>query len=161
MNLNSIDMHCLYRHEPDIKYSGHKDNLFWCQNWTFKPFECNGKIYMRDTYWSSGDGMTIEVTEDNIDEFEVVFNWNDVDEAESYKNIEEFGEQGKDWFIVSVDSGGMYHPRIFIRKGAKRNKDMVISRKLNEIKRLKREIVDIEDYIERLKTGEIEPRNWE
>ena len=160
MKISNINMNGLYYHEPSHKYSRH-DDLYWCQNWTFKPCEYNRKIYMRDTYWSGGNGMVIEVDENNVDEFKLIFDWREVEQVNNYENLEEFGEKGKDWFIVCVDSGGMGYPKSFIRKGAKRNKDMVLKRKREEIKTLQRKIGDIEFYINRIESGEIEPRDWE
>ena len=158
MKVSDINMHGIYSHEPTHKYSKH-DDLYWCQNWTFKPYEYNGIIYMRDTYWSCGDGLNIEVTEDNVNEFELIFDERDVEEVH-YENLEEFGEKGKDWFVVSIDNGGMGYPKSFIRKGAKRNKDMVVKRKRKEIESLKKEIEDIKFYINRIESGEIEPYDW-
>ncbi len=35
--LEKINMNGLYYHKPERKYSRH-DYLYWCQNWTFKPY---------------------------------------------------------------------------------------------------------------------------
>lgn len=150
-------MNGLYCHKPERKYSRH-DDLYWCQNWTFKPYVYSNRLYMRDTYWI-GDGLTIEVTENNIDEFELLFNFDDVRQVK-VNNIWEFGEENKDWWVVAVDSGGIYCPKQYIRIGTTRNKEMVINRKKEEIKDLQRQINNIENEIELIEAGEIGTRDW-
>lgn len=156
-NLEKINFNGLYKHEPDKRYSKHED-LYWCQNWTFRPQKYKYKVYMRDTYWGD-DGLNIEVTDNNINEFELLFDFTDVKQID-VNNIEEYGEENKDWFIVAVDSGGISYPKQFIRKNAQRNKQKVINRKKKEINELERKIDDIKRFIEMLENGEIQPRDW-
>lgn len=156
--LEKINMNGLYYHKPERKYSRH-DDLYWCQNWTFKPYVYSNKLYMRDTYWGYGDDLVIEVTENNINEFKLLFDFKNVKEVK-VNNIWEFGEENKDWWVLSTDSGGIYHPKQYIRIGATRNKEMVINRKKEEIKDLQRQINNIESEIELIESGEIEIRDW-
>lgn len=157
-NLEKINFNGLYRHEPDKRYSRHED-LYWCQNWTFTLQKYKDKVYMRDTYWSSGDGLNIEVTDNNINEFELLFDFTDVKQVK-VNNITEYGEENKDWFIVAVDSGGISYPKQFIRKNAQRDKQKVINRKKREIDDIKRKIDDTKRFIEMLENDEIQPGDW-
>ncbi len=144
-----INFNGLYTHAADRKYS-RSDDLFWCQNWTFRPFEYCGKVYMGDTYWSGGGGMIIEVTNDNIDEFELLFDFKDVRFTDD-KYIEAFGEEGVTWWRVAIDSGGNSHKKTYVRKDAIRNLDIVIRQKEQEICELNRRIEYIQNEISVLK----------
>ena len=97
---------------------------------------------MVDTYWSSGGGLSIKLTDDNFNEFEFIFDFNDVIKVdELYLN--EYGVEGIDWWYVPIDSGGINNKRGYIRKGATRSIQAMIDRKYAEIEKLNRRI----DYI--------------
>ena len=72
----------LYRHEPDVKYRGsiYENQLFHCCNWVFeiKYNEYEDTYQMVDNFWSDGSGLRIELTDDNIDEFELIFDKEEV-----------------------------------------------------------------------------------
>lgn len=154
-NIEKINMRGLYKHEPDRKYSRHND-LYWCQNWTFTPkkSERDGivKYYMVDTYWSSGDGLCIELNNDNISEFNLIFDFDCV-KAHNGNNIYDYNEE--DYYHVAIDSGGMYcGGKYFINKDAIKNKEKVLNRLENEIESVKKDLEwKISNY-EQVKSGE-------
>ena len=109
----------LYKHKPDSKYrdSSYKDNLFHGCNWMFKPVVIKDKsIWMIDTYWSDGSGVQIQLTDENFDEFEFLFDFQNV-ENHSGNNIGDYKEE--DYWHVALNSGGWYcGGQYVIRKGA-------------------------------------------
>lgn len=107
-NRIKLCMSGIYTHEPETKYRGslYSDNLYHCCNWTFTVQQWNdGRIFMTDTYWSDGSSLKIELTDDNIDEFTLLFDCNDVT-SHSGHNIYDYDESN--WWHVAIDSGGMY-----------------------------------------------------
>lgn len=147
----------LYKCQPNRKYRGqlYWDNMFHCCNWTFTINEySNGKIYMRDTYWSSGsDGVVIELTDDNFKEFELIFDFNDV-KSHSGNNIRDYEEC--DWWHVAVDSGGMScGGKYFVKKDALKNKENVLRRLEYEIESLERSLQYKKQNYENVKAGVI------
>lgn len=144
----------LYKHEPDRRYRGslYCDNMYHCFNWTFKVRhnEKENKWYMVDTYF--GDKY-IELTDENFDEFEFVFDFEKV-EKHSGENIYEYDEN--DWWHVAVDSGGMYcGGKYFVRKNAVKNKEKVLKRLNEEIQRLKNKIDYNKELYERVLKDEV------
>lgn len=138
-NVEKIVKSGLYKHKPDRKYrsSLYWDNLYHCFNWTFKVShrESDDTWYMVDTYF--GDKY-IELTDENFDEFEFLFDFNEVDKH-SGKNIWEYDED--DYWHVAVDSGGMYcGGKYFVKKGAIKSKEKVLERIEGEIRSLERQI---------------------
>ena len=90
---------------------------------------------MVDTYFND---KSIELTDDNFDEFDFLFDFNEV-ERHSGENIYEYDES--DWWHVAIDSGGMYcGGKYFVKKGAIKSKEKVLKRIANEINRLEREL---------------------
>lgn len=145
----------LYSHEPDKKYRGslYENDLYWCFNWTFtiKHNEETNKWYMVDTYF--GD-KSIELTDDNFNEFNFLFDFNEVEKCCNSENISEYDKS--DWWHVPVDSSGLLHGgKYFLRKGAKKSKEKVIERLEDEIKSLERKIKYKKETLERVKNDEI------
>ena len=121
-NKNKIINTGLYSHKPEVKYRGtlYANNLYWCMNWTFKPsFYQDGRVYMVDTYFND---KSIELTNKNIDEFTLIFDFNDVQQEnypEDYNN--------DDIYHVAIDSGGTYcGGKYFRNKNSKRSKEKLI-----------------------------------
>ena len=144
----------LYKHEPDKRYrsSLYWDDMYHCFNWTFKVsyYERDDKWYMVDTYF--GDKY-IELTDENFDEFEFLFDFNEVDKH-SGKNIWEYDE--KDYWHVPVDSGGMYcGGKYFLRKGAQKSKEKVLERIQNEIEELELQLKYKKADYDRVKNDEV------
>lgn len=153
-NINKLVMTGLYRHEPDKRYRGslYWNDMYHCFNWTFRISynEKENKWYMVDTYF--GD-KSIELTNDNFDEFEFLFDFNKV-ESHSGKNIYEYDES--DWWHVAVDSGGITYGKYFVRKGATKNKERVLKRIEEEINSLERQLKIKKEYYEKVKNNEVD-----
>lgn len=141
-NRKRLCMTGIYRHEPEAKYRGsiYSDNLYHCCNWTFTVQQWNdGRIFMRDTYWSDDSSLLIELTDENIDEFTFLFDCNEVTNH-SGQNIYDYDES--DWWHIGIDSGGMYcGGEYFLKTGAVKNRGKVL-------KRLEEEILSIEHDLE-------------
>lgn len=152
-NADKIVLTGLYKHEPDAKYRGslYADNLYHCFNWTFRVMhnEKYDKWYMVDTYFND---KYIELTDDNFDEFELLFDFNEV-EKHSGNHIYEYDES--DWWHVAVDSGGRYFCKFFLKKGAVKNKERVIERIKSEIEGLERDLKYKKEMLERVKNDEV------
>lgn len=73
-NREKLDPNILYRKAPDETI----EDPYWCRNWTFHcPDSKAEKVYMYDTYFDDPDSA-IQVTDQNIDEFEIVFDFREV-----------------------------------------------------------------------------------
>ena len=144
-NVNKLVMTGLYKHEPDKRYrsSLYWNNLYHCFNWTFKVShrESDDTWYMVDTYFND---KSIELTDDNFDEFEFLFDFNEV-ERHSGENIYEYDES--DWWYAAIDSGGRVYGKYFVRKGATKIKEKILKRIEDEINYLERQLKSKrEDY---------------
>lgn len=143
----------LYKHEPDKRYrpSIYWNDLYHCYNWTFrvKHREDDNTWLMVDTFF--GD-KSIELTDENFDEFEFVFDFNEV-KKHSGENIEEFDDN--DWWRVAIDSAGRLRCKYFVRKGATKNKEKILARIENEIKHLEQQIRYKKQVYERVMKNEV------
>ena len=73
-NRKKLDPNILYRKEPDENI----EDPYWCRNWTFHcPESKSEEVYMYDTYFDDSESAIL-VTDQNIDEFEIVFDFRDV-----------------------------------------------------------------------------------
>lgn len=157
-NVDKLVISGLYRHDPDKKYRPalYWDQMYHCFNWTFKVRhrESNDTWYMVDTYF--GDKY-IELTDENFDEFEFLFDFNEV-EKHSGKNIWEYDEN--DYWHVAIDSGGMYcGGKYFVKKGATKSKEKVLERIEGEIRSLERQLENKKADYERVLNDEVN-LNW-
>ena len=154
-NIDKLVMTGLYRHAPDKRYRDQMywNDLYWCFNWTFrvKHREKDDTWYMVDTFFSD---KSIELTDDNFDEFEFLFDFHEVSMC-SGAHIGEYDES--DWWHVAIDSSGMSSGgKYFLRKGAVKKKDRVIQRLENEIEHLEREIAYKKETLQRVKDDDID-----
>lgn len=73
-NRKKLDPNILYRKEPEEDIA----DPYWCRNWTFHcPDSKAEEVYMYDTYFDDQESAIL-VTDQNIDEFEVVFDFREV-----------------------------------------------------------------------------------
>jgi hypothetical protein len=148
-NKNAIIKTGLYSHKPDVKYRGtlYADNLYWCMNWTFKPsFYQDGRVFMVDTYFND---KSIELTDENIGEFTLIFDFNEVQQESS---PEEYNED--DIYHVAIDSGGMYcGGKYFRRKNAKRSKEKLIDICKSKLKSAEYDVKKYKRELEELNNG--------
>jgi len=148
INKNRIILTGLYKHEPD-KYRVYGSDMYHCRNWTFKPHEYNGEIYMVDTYF--GDGNTYTLSDQNIDEFEFIFDFTSVkrigdDETDEYED--------NNVYRVATDSWGYSGTHLYwVDKEAKRSKEKLLNKQIDEINSLQRKLKWAEDELERIKDG--------
>jgi hypothetical protein len=103
---------------------------------------------MRDTYWSTGDGVHIKLTDENIDEFELIF------ERDKVKQIRKDSmNQYEDVYCVAIDSGGVGFPKYFVDKDAVKSKELVINELDSKIDSLQREIRSLQEQRDRIEDG--------
>lgn len=154
-NIEKLCMTGLYSHEPDVKYRGriYENQLFHCCNWVFevKYNEYEDKYQMVDNYWSDGSGLKIDLTDQNINEFELIFDKKEVT-TDYGNNIWDYDET--DRFYVAIGSGGIqFGSQWFIKKNAKKNKEKVINRLNEEIQSLETELLRKKQILEEVMQG--------
>jgi hypothetical protein len=103
---------------------------------------------MVDTYWGGGNGLVIELTDENYDEFELIF---DFDEVKQINNPEDY--EYEDVYHVAIDSGGIHcGGKYFINKNTKPSQQKLIQNCKGEIEfceyRLSRLKKDLEKLID-------------
>lgn len=76
----------------------------------------------------------------------------------SITHLDEFGEKGKDYFLVQSDSGLTSY--IYIRKGVKRSLSGVLNRLEDQRMRLQDKLTNLEIQIKQLKDGIIDTEPW-
>ncbi len=158
-NIQKLHMNGIYRCDPVLSWlpSYKQDNPYWCQNWTFRVREYNGKYWMIDTYWSTGDDHPKELTDENFDKFELIF---DLDDVERFN-----GEYSRwicypkdDRWLVAIDSGGLGHAKYFIRKGSRPIKEKILELLNEELNSLQSMVYSKQRDIERVMNDEVDLR---
>lgn len=148
-NMKRLKTNGLYKCEPNVKYRGklYEGNLYHCCNWTFEVKQnSSGRFYMRDTYWSSGSGLWIELTDENFNEFELFFEWGKVKKINAndyllYENT----------YRVAVDSGGWNYPKYYVDAEATKSKNLIlndINEKIDEYERELKYLKEMKEKIE-------------
>lgn len=152
-NYDKLNENILYKKEPTYdpkeSYIGCIPVSYWCKNWTFRVKKHDGKAFMVDTYWSTQETFT-EITDENINDFEVVFDMTEVMMI-SKECIDEYKEE--DVFCVAIDSGGISYPKYFVRRDAKKSRELQIEKKKEEIRRLKSKLEWAERELKELGEG--------
>lgn len=154
-NKNKIVLTGLYRCEPNKKYRSqlYWDRMYHCFNWTFKVHhrESDDTWYMVDTYFND---KYIELTDENFDEFEFLFDFNEV-EKHSGKNIYDYDEN--DWWHVATDSGGMYcGGKFYLKRNALPKKEKILNRLKEEIDCAEINLEYMKNKYQRVMNGEID-----
>ena len=73
-NREKLNPNILYRKGPDEDI----EDPYWCRNWTFHyPDSKAEEVYMYDTYFDDRESAIL-VTDQNIDEFEIIFDFREV-----------------------------------------------------------------------------------
>lgn len=121
---------------------------FHCMNWTFKPREFRGKLYMVDTYWSA-DSFSIEVDEDNIDDFKLVAIKDDITSVNP-SNLKYYNSEDIIW--LALNSLGESCP--YILKSTKMSSEIGVKVLRSEIEGLYSEIEYKKHLISRILKGE-------
>ena len=155
-NIDKLRLDGIYRCDPVLEWlpSYKRDMPYWCRNWAFKVRHLvsrdQDKYYMADTYWDSLDGA-IELTDENFDKFEYMFDLGEVKFVHDYTRWLEYPEEDR-WHI-GLDSGGA---KYVVRQGADKIKERVVERLQNEINSLKTELSHKERILERVLSGELD-----
>ena len=155
-NIEKLRMNGIYRCDPVLEWlpSYKRDNPYWCKNWTFRVRQSkSGKYFMYDTYWATGDEDPVELTDENFDKFEFLFDLDDIQYVNSYDSWLEYPEE--DRWNVALDSGGIHYSKCVVRKGAQKIKDRVVERLKREIEYLKSELAYQEKTLQKVESGEI------
>lgn len=150
-NYEKLNEHFLYQKEPIVDnsyYIGNTSGTYHCKNWTFKVHKFkDGKAYMYDTYFDDWDSAIL-ITDENINDFNFVFDFKEVKRIGDY----EYDEYNKeDIFRVATDSGGYSCGHLYwVKKDTQKSKNLLITKKKEEIESLKHQLQWAEDDLKRL-----------
>lgn len=150
-NIEKLSMNGLYTCDPNVKYRGklYEGNLYHCCNWTFKIIkDSDSSYFMRDTYWNSGDSAHILLTDENINEFKMIFEWDKVKSIKSHET-----NQYENHYRVAIDSGGYSYPKYFVDVDATKKQILIVNEIDENIDRLKREILSLQQKKEGIENG--------
>lgn len=150
-NISRLNMNGLYICKPNEKYRGKlfENNLYHCCNWTFDVVKnCDGKYFMRDTYWSSGDSLHIALTDENIHEFELFFDRNKVRSIGKH-DLNHYGH----FYCVAIDSGGRSYPKYFVDFEATKSKTLILEEIDEKIRNLEWELKNLREKKENIENG--------
>lgn len=158
-NIDKLCMTGIYRCEPVLSWieSWRRDDPYHCINWTFmvEKYENTGgpdKYYMRDTYWSGGSGLSVELTDENFDKFELLFDMNEVHKVNP-PDFYDYNEEDR-WHIA-LDSGGYrFSKHYYVRRDTKKNKEVLLERLNRELDSLRSQVKWKEEEIEKVKRDE-------
>ena len=161
MDINDFIFSGVYSCKCPEKYYHSHDNFMWhCRNWTFTPSNIIREpgsnnitsVLLLDTYFNN---KSIEVTVENSDDFELIFDKNCVDSI-SHDASKLYDED--DIFVARMDSSAKR--QYFVRKGAKVSQIKLIEVLINkrddierEIKHLQRELVSKREEIDQAVDG--------
>lgn len=151
-NISKLCLTGVYQCDPVASGLGKgesREYLYWGRNWIFRVQEnSDGTYTMVDTYWSSG-GNSFVLTDENFGKFEFLFDLNDVEQV-SQTAFYDYNED--DRWRVAMDSGGWQFPKgYFVKKGATKSKEKMLSRLNDELLSLRRQAEYIEREIARVK----------
>ena len=160
MNIKDIIPSGLYKCICPKKYyngglPGKDENyefLYHCKNWTFRPrISKSGSIEMLDTYYDSYEsGITL--TEQNASDFELVFDFNDVEPCR-VDDMDEYEEV--DIYRTATNSGGYSYGGGFWKKmTAKRSSEKLLFKYEAKLASTQLAVASLEQDIERIKSGE-------
>ena len=115
------------------------DDKYWCRNWTFKPhiFE-DGRVFMYDSYFDDW-GSSKEVTDENFEEWEFIFDFNNVRPI-SYYEAQKYDEDDLYRNIATNSGGYTCSDCIWVKKNAKQNIDKRIELAEKELNSAKNEV---------------------
>lgn len=133
----------LYAREIDKRTStGASADPYWCTNWTFVPWIGENEITLIDSYYQSyQDSISYVLDDKNINDFTLIFNYDNVREVKK-TTYQEYADD--DRFLVACDSGGRNYPKYFVKKTASPNKE-------NQLYQVDSEIESLEYQLNRLK----------
>lgn len=144
-NREKINPRGLYKHKVVSSWVYGSDK-YWCRNWTFYPhFFDDGRVFMYDSYFDDWDSAK-EVTDDNFEEWEFVFDRDKVSRIR-YEQSLEYDEKDLYRNIANNSGGYSCYSNTWVNKGAKKNIDKQIEQAeyrlnsaLNEVEWRKRDL---------------------
>ncbi|MDT2613960.1 hypothetical protein [Enterococcus dongliensis] len=112
----------LYAREIDKRTrTGASTYPYWCTNWTFFPQINEDEVVMIDSYYKSYQhNIHYYIDDKNIQDFKLIFDFNDVREVEQ-TTYQEYADD--DRYQVACDSGGRRYPKHFVKKSASPSKE--------------------------------------
>ena len=127
----------------------------WCINATFIPhfYPEKNLLYMRDSYWSSGESRSFEVTDDTIGDWSLII---DTEKWSKTHSSACWDYNKEDYIYLATDSGGWSYAHYFLKNGATPNIDKQIYRVKSELESSKRDTERLEKELAELvaKKGE-------
>lgn len=144
----------LYAREIDKRTSkGASTDPYWCTNWTFVPRIGENEITLIDSYYQSyQDSISYVLDDENINDFTLIFDFNDVREVEQ-TTYQEYANDDRFW--VACDAGGRSYPKYFVKKTASPNKERQLYQvdseiesleyQLNRLKEKRKSIIESEE----------------
>ena len=132
----------LYAREIDKRTStGASTDPYWCTNWTFVPRIYENEIILIDSYYQYSNSISYVLNDENINDFTLILNFDDVREVEQ-TTYQEYADD--DRYQVACDSGGRSYPKYFVKKTASPNKE-------KQLYQVDSEIESLEYQLKRLK----------
>lgn len=132
----------LYAREIDKTTSiGASTDPYWCTNWTFVPRIYENEIILIDSYYQYSNSISYVLNDENINDFTLILNFDDVREVEQ-TTYQEYADD--DRYQVACDSGGRSYPKYFVKKTASPNKE-------RQLYQVDSEIESLEYQLKRLK----------
>lgn len=134
----------IYAREIDERTRrGGSSDPYWCTNWTFIPLFSEKGITMIDSYYQSyQDSISYILDDENINDFTLILNFNDVREVDQTTYQEYLND---DRFCVACDSGGRKYPKNFVKKTASPDKERQFYQRDSEIKSLEYQLERLKD----------------
>lgn len=143
----------LYAREIDKRTStGASTHPYWCTNWTFVPRIYENEIILIDSYYQYSNSISYVLNDENINDFTLIFNYDDVREVKK-TTYQEYADD--DRFLVACDSGGRNYPKYFVKKTASPNKERQLYQvdseiesleyQLNRLKEKRKSIIELEE----------------
>ena len=149
-----LKLNDVYKFNYNIIWSRKIFEPYWCFDGQLIVRKRNGKLYLEDTYWFSGENRTFTL-EEALEKGNLTFVCN-LDDVKECRECDIQYYDDKDIFNLSYQKG--CYKKYCIRKGAKRSADKmktVLNEKIAESKRkIEWENFDIEKYKEKLQEVE-------
>lgn len=141
-NIEKLCLTGIYKCEPVLSWIGswRRDDPYHCINWTFKVkyHEGSDKYYMYDTYWSTGDGLRVELTDENFTRFTLLFDMQQVQKINP-PDFYDYNEEDR-WHVALDSAGFQFSKNYYVRKNAKKNKEFWLERLNRELDSLKSQV---------------------
>lgn len=150
-NIEKLCLTGIYKCEPVLSWIGswRRDDPYHCINWIFRPHKYSDGTYaMWDTYWGGSDGFHVQLNDDNIDLFVLLFDLNEVNKC-SPPEFYDYNEEDR-WHVALDSAGFRFSKHYYVRKGAKKNKEALLGRLNRELDSLKNQVRWKEEEIMRI-----------